>query len=208
MHEKYKKAKAEELRQEQLERQVREILKRKRIERERQEKERLNQERIEQERLERERLNQSYYQPEPDTDYDIDREILRESNSHPSEAIHIIKALIITIVLVIFIGWIVQSCPTQKKPDRPPLPRIEYVLPKTEGSSITVKSNILTEYFGISYNQRQRSNLFMKDAHEYRYNGNGTWTITKKSGVNNTNKNYIDTNNKKDVEDYLHGLGF
>jgi hypothetical protein len=209
MYKKYQEAKAEALRREQLEREERERRNREKIEQERLEKERLNQEKIERERLERARSNQSDYQPEPGwTYYDIDREILRESNTHPSEAINVIKALVITVVLVIFFGWIVQSCPTQKKPDRPPSPRVEYVLPKTEGSSITVKSNILTEYFGISYEQRQKSNLFMKDSHEYRYNGNGTWTITKKSAINNTNKNYIDTNNKNEVENYLHGLGF
>jgi hypothetical protein len=209
MYEKYQEAKSEELRKEQLEREERERRNQEKIEQERLEKERLNQEKIEQERLERARSNQSDYQPEPGwTYYDIDRETLRNSNSHPSEATNVIKALVITVALVIFFGWIVQSCPTPKKPDRPPSPRVEYVLPKTEGSSITVNSNILTEYFGISYEQRQKSNLFMKDAHEYRYNGNGTWTITKKSAVNNTNKNYIDTNNKNEVEDYLHGLGF
>lgn len=109
-------------------------------------------------------------------------------------------------------GYIVQGCPAKKEPDRLPSPgiepRIEYVLPKTDGEYITVKSDILTEYFGISYEQRQKSDLFMKDAYEYRYNGNGTWTITKKSAVNSTDKNYIDTNNKNEVENYLHSLGF
>jgi hypothetical protein len=111
---------------------------------------------------------------------------------------------------VIFVSML-QGCPAQKESAKPPPPKVEYVLPKLEGSSITVKSDVLTKHFGISYKQRQSSNLFIKDSHEYRYNGNGTWTITKKGAVNNTNnanKNYIDTNNKNDVENYLHELGF
>jgi curved DNA-binding protein CbpA len=190
MYEKYQEAKLEELRREELER------------------ERLNQEKIERERIEKEKLKKSYYQSESYNDYNIDREMLHESNFYQSETKDIFKALIVSIAAVAFLGIVMKGCPAQKEPGRPPLPRIEYTLPKTEGSSITVKSNILTEYFGISYEQRQKSNLFMKDAYEYRYNGNGTWTITKKAVVNNTGKNYIDTGNKNEVENYLHSLGF
>jgi curved DNA-binding protein CbpA len=140
--------------------------------------------------------------------YTIDQETPHESSSRQSESRNIFKALIVSIIAGVILVNIVQGCPTQKKPNRTPLPSVEYVLPKSEGSSIVVKSDILTKYFGISYEQRQSSNLFMKDSHEYRYNGNGTWTITKKGAINNVNKNYIDTNNKNEVETYLHSLGF
>jgi hypothetical protein len=149
-----------------------------------------------------------YDEPESYDGYVIDQEILREHNSHQSGSKNFIIALFVSIIAGIFFINIVQGCPTRKEPNRAPLPKVEYVLPKTDGSSIIVKSEILTKYFGISYEQRQSSNLFMKDSYEYRYNGNGTWTITKKSAVNNTNKYFIDTNNKDEVENYLHGLGF
>jgi hypothetical protein len=116
-------------------------------------------------------------------------------------------ALPVCIAAIAFFAAI-TGCPAQKEPNRTPSPSVKYVLPKSDGSSIIVKPDVLTEYFGISYGQRQSSNLFMKDSYEYRYNGNGTWTITKKSAVYNTNKNYIDTNSKNEVENYLHGLGF
>jgi hypothetical protein len=149
-----------------------------------------------------------YDEPQSYDDYVIDQEILREHNSHQSGSKTFIIALFVSIVAGIFFINIVQSCPARKEPNRAPLPTVEYVLPKTDGSSIVVKSDILTKHFGISYEQRQSSNLFMKDSYEYRYNGNGTWTITKKSAVNNTGKNFIDTSNKDEVENYLHGLGF
>ena len=155
---------------------------------------------------------QFYNQQELYNDYvfdqEIDQEILYESNSRQTESNNIFIKLFVSIIAFIIFVYIAQSCPTQKEPNKTPSPRVEYVLPKSEGSSITVNSDILTKYFGISYEQRQSSNLFMKDSHEYRYNGNGTWTVTKKSTVNNTNKNYIDTNSKTDVENYLHSLGF
>ena len=169
-------------------------------------------EREKRERREQQEKEQFYNQQELYNDYafdqEIDREILHNMNSHQSKSSNGFIKLFIGIISSLIIFNIIKSCPTQKEPNRTPLPRVEYVLPKTEGSSITVNSDILTKYFGISYEQRQSSNLFMKDAHEYRYNGNGTWTVTKKSTVNNTNKNYIDTNSKTDVENYLHGLGF
>jgi hypothetical protein len=141
-------------------------------------------------------------------DYVFDREMPHEPNSHQSGSKNIFIALLVSVIAgVIFVNTM-QGCPAQKENNRTPLPSAEYVLPKSEGSSIVVKSEILTKHFGISYAQRQSSNLFMKDSHEYRYNGNGMWTITKKGAVNNTNKNYIDTNNKNEVENYLHGLGF
>jgi hypothetical protein len=141
-------------------------------------------------------------------DYAIDQKIVYESNHHRSESKNIFKALLVSIIASIILVNIMQGCPTRKEPNRTTPPRVEYVLPTLEGSSIVVKSDILTKHFGISYEQRQSSNLFMKDSHEYRYNGNGTWTITKKGAINNTNKNYIDTNNKNEVENYLHSLGF
>jgi curved DNA-binding protein CbpA len=134
--------------------------------------------------------------------------ILHESNSRQSESKNPFMTLLKIIIACVIFGIIIKNCPTPKESNRTPPPRVEYTLPASEGSSITVKSEVLTKYFGISYEQRQSSNLFMKDSHEYRYNGNGTWTITKKSAVNNTNKDYIDTNNKNEVENYLHGLGF
>jgi hypothetical protein len=140
----------------------------------------------------------------------FDQETTYEPSPHHSETKNIFMALLVSIIAGVIFVNIIQGCPTQKeaKPNRTPSPSVEYVLPKAEGSSITVKSDVLTKHFGISYEQRQSSNLFMKDSHEYRYNGNGTWTITKKGAVNNTNKNYIDTSNKDEVENYLHGLGF
>jgi curved DNA-binding protein CbpA len=165
-------------------------------------------ERGKRERREQQEKEQSYYRQEPYNDYVVDREIPYESKSRQTESSNTFIKLLVGIIAFVIFVHIVQSCPTKKEPNRTPSPRVEYVLPKSEGSSITVNSDILTKYFGISYEQRQRSNLFMKDSHEYRYNGNGTWTITKKSAVNNTNKNYIDTNSKTDVENYLHGLGF
>jgi hypothetical protein len=155
---------------------------------------------------------QAYNQQELNNDYlsdqEIDQKILHESNTQQPESKNIFVKLLVGIIAFIIFVNIVKSCPAQKEPNRTPSPRVEYTLPASEGSSITVNSDILTRYFGISYEQRQRSNLFMKDSHEYRYNGNGTWTITKKSAVNSTNKNDIDTNNKTEVENYLHGLGF
>jgi hypothetical protein len=147
-------------------------------------------------------------------DYIIDNEISRNLNTHQSNknTTSPVKIIIGIFIAVFIIPIIMRSCQQQTEPSSKPVPnrpRIEYTLPKTEGTSITVKSNILTEYFGISNEQRQRSNLFTKDSYEYRYNGNGTWTITKKGAVINTpNNNYIDTNNKEEVENYLHGLGF
>jgi hypothetical protein len=166
---------------------------------------------LRQERLRQEQLKQSYYQQESYSDFDdyiIDQEILYEENSHQSGSKNIFTALLVIIIAGVIFLNIIQGCPVKKESNRTPPPRIEYTLPKSEGSSITVASDILTKYFGISYEQRQSSNLFMKDSHEYRYNGNGTWTITKKGSINNTNKDYIDTNNKNEVENYLHGLGF
>jgi hypothetical protein len=151
---------------------------------------------------------QYYDQQELYNDYALDQEMPGESSSHQSEPKNIFTAFFISIIVGLIIVNMLQGCQAQKEPNRPPPPRVEYVLPKSEGSSIVVKSDILTKHFGISYEQRQRSNLFMKDSHEYRYNGNGTWTITKKGAVNTTNKNYIDTNNKNEVENYLHSLGF
>jgi hypothetical protein len=145
-------------------------------------------------------------------DYAVDRETPQGSGPHRSESKNALAALFAAVIAGVILVNITQGCPTRKEPGRTPLPSVEYVLPKSEGSSIVVKSDILTKHFGISYEQRQSSNLFMKDSHEYRYNGNGTWTITKKGAVdntiNNTNKNYIDTNNKNEVENYLHSLGF
>jgi hypothetical protein len=157
----------------------------------------------EEEQLEQFDNQQSLYD-----DYVFDQEIPYESNPHHSESKNIFIALLVSIIAGIFFISIAQGCPVQQEPHRTPSPSVEYVLPKSEGSSIIVKSDILTKHFGISYEQRQSSNLFIKDSHEYRYNGNGTWTITKKEAVNNINKNYIDTNNKTEVENYLHGLGF
>jgi hypothetical protein len=155
---------------------------------------------------------QAYNQQELYNDYvfdqEIDQKILHESNAQQSESKNIFVKLFVGIIAFIIFVNIVKSCPTQKEPNRKPSPRVEYTLPASEGSSITVNSDILTRYFGISYEQRQSSNLFMKDSHEYRYNGNGTWTITKKSAVNSVNKNGINTNNKTEVENYLHSLGF
>jgi hypothetical protein len=131
-----------------------------------------------------------------------------KSNSRQSGQKNAFPALFASIIACIIFVAIAQGCSPQKEPYRRPSPRVEYTLPTLEGSSITVKSDVLTKHFGISYEQRQSSNLFMKDAHEYRYNGNGTWTITKKSVINNTNRNHINTNSKNEVEDYLHGLGF
>jgi hypothetical protein len=157
---------------------------------------------------EEEQSEQFYDQQNLYNDYVIDQEIRHNSNPRQSESKNIFMALLVSIIAGVIFVNIMQGCPTRKEPNRTPPPRVEYVLPKSEGSSITVKSDILTKHFGISYEQRQSSNLFMKDSHEYRYNGNGTWTITKKGAVNNTDKNYIDTNNKNEVENYLHGLGF
>jgi hypothetical protein len=157
----------------------------------------------EEEQLEQFDNQQSLYD-----DYALDQEMPQKPNSHQSGSKNIFIALIVSIFAGVIFVNIMQGCPTRKEPNRTPSPSVEYVLPKVEGSSITVKSDILTKYFGISYEQRQSSNLFMKDSHEYRYNGNGTWTITKKGAVSNTNRNYIDTNNKNEVENYLHGLGF
>jgi curved DNA-binding protein CbpA len=155
---------------------------------------------------------QFYNQQEPYNDYlsdqEIDQKILHESNTQQSESKNIFVKLLVGIIVFIIFANIVKSCPTQKEPNRTPSPRVEYTLPVSDGSSITVNSDILTRYFGISYEQRQSSNLFMKDSHEYRYNGNGTWTITRKSAVNNTSNSSIDTNSKTEVENYLHGLGF
>ncbi|MDR2407441.1 MAG: DnaJ domain-containing protein [Bacteroidales bacterium] len=155
---------------------------------------------------------QAYNQQELYNDYvfdqEIDQKILHESNAQQSESKNIFVKLLVGIIAFIIFVNIVKSCPTQKEPNRKPSPRVEYTLPASEGSSITVNSDILTRYFGISYEQRQSSDLFMKDSHEYRYNGNGTWTITKKSAVNSVNKNGINTNNKTEVENYLHSLGF
>jgi hypothetical protein len=162
------------------------------------------------EQLEKEELDQNYYQQESYNDHAFDQEIPYESNPHKSESKNIFMTLLVSIIAGVIFLNIIQGCPAQKepKPNRRPSPSVEYVLPNSEGSSITVKSDVLTKYFGISHEQRQSSNLFMKDSHEYRYNGNGTWTITKKKAINNTNKNYIDTNSKTEVENYLHGLGF
>jgi hypothetical protein len=155
------------------------------------------------------RTDNEYDEPESYNDYLVDQEMLREYNSRQSTAPKkLIIAFIVSIVAGVFFTNIARGCPARKEPDRSPLPSVEYVLPKSDGGSIIVESDILTKYFGISYEQRQISNLFMKDSYEYRYNGNGTWTITKKSAVNNTDKNYINTNNKNEVENYLHGLGF
>jgi hypothetical protein len=118
-----------------------------------------------------------------------------------------IPALLVRIAAIAFFATI-AGCPAQKEPHRTPSPSVEYVLPKSDGSSIIVKPDILTNYFGISYEQQQSSHLFMKDSYEYRYNDNGTWTITKKETVNNTTTYHINTNNKNEVENYLHGLGF
>jgi hypothetical protein len=166
-------------------------------------------------RQESQEKEQIYYQQEFYDDYIPEQETPYESSPHRSEESagkNAFAALLVSIIAgIIFLNFI-QGCPVKKEstPNRRPAPspRVEYVLPKSEGSSITVKSDILTKYFGISYEQRQRSNLFMKDSHEYRYNGNGTWTITKKGAINNTSKNRIDTNNKNEVENYLHSLGF
>jgi hypothetical protein len=163
-------------------------------------------------RRELRKKEQSYNQQGLYNDYVIDRGIPRDSKSHRSESRNIFTALFVSIIVGVILVSITQGCPVQKELNRTPSPSVEYVLPKSEGSSIVVNSDILTKYFGISYEQRQSSNLFMKDSHEYRYNGNGKWTITKKGAIdntiNNTNKNYIDTNNKNEVENYLHGLGF
>jgi curved DNA-binding protein CbpA len=162
--------------------------------------------------------NQTWTHQRADTNAGVQREARErsereasdrhESNSRKSESKNIFKVLLASIIAGIILVNITQGCPTRKEPNRTPPPRVEYVLPTLEGSSIVVKSDILTKHFGISYEQRQSSNLFMKDSHEYRYNGNGMWTITKKGAINNTNKNYIDTNNKNEVENYLHSLGF
>jgi hypothetical protein len=141
-------------------------------------------------------------------DYIIARETPRESNHRQSESKNIFIALLAAVIAGIILINMTQGCPAQKEPGKMPLPRVEYVLPEAEGGSIVVNSDILTKYFGISYEQRQSSNFFIKDSHEYRYNGNGTWTITKKGAVDNTGRNYIDTNNKNEVENYLHELGF
>jgi hypothetical protein len=166
---------------------------------------------LRQERLRREE-EQFYYQQESYNncfdDYITDREILYEADHNQSKIEDILIALFSTIAIGVIFVNIIQGCPARKEPGITPPPSVEYALPKSEGSSITVESDVLTKYFGISYKQRQTSNLFMKDSHEYRYNGNGTWTITKKSAVNNTNRGYINTNSKTDVENYLHGLGF
>jgi hypothetical protein len=163
---------------------------------------------LRQEPQEEEQLEQCDNQQSLYDDYVFDQEILHKSNSHQSESKNIFIALLVSIIAGVIFVNITQGCPTQKEPHRTPSPSVEYMLPKSEGSSIIVKSDILTKHFGISYEQRQSSNLFTKDSHEYRYNGNGTWTITKKGAINNINKNYIDTNNKTEVENYLHGLGF
>jgi curved DNA-binding protein CbpA len=170
--------------------------------------ERIKRERIEQERIEQERMMENYYQALSYIKNNTNRQVSYEAVYQHSELRELITAIIVTIIVVFILANIIRGCPAQKEPNRTPLPSVEYVLPKTDGSSITVKSDILTSHFGISYEQRQKSNLFMKDAYEYRYNGNGTWTITKKNAANYTNKNYIDTHNKDEVENYLRSLGF
>ena len=102
-------------------------------------------------RRERETKEQFYNQQELYNDYafdqEIDQEILHKSNARQSESKNPFMTLLKIIIACVIFGIIIKSCPTQKEPNRTPPPRVKYTLPASEGSSITVKSDILTRYF-------------------------------------------------------------
>ena len=59
-----------------------------------------------------------------------------------------------------------------------------------------VKSDVLTSRYGISYEERQKSNYIVKNGRSFSYLGNGTWEVKTISTNNSSTNSYSSSTSK------------